>query len=72
MVDHPNARNVRTRVEITNGAYLNVVEVETDLAINFGHPNFDRAAFDALSAACGSYFNENKMKVDRLDIVEVK
>jgi hypothetical protein len=65
----PHVSFVSFAVEITPADTTDVMVVETDLHLNSGHPDYDAAAVQRLTAAAQSYLAANAKRVTHIRLV---
>lgn len=71
-VNHPNAKNIWTTIEIDKDGVVTVLVVETDLELNAADPAFDVAKVDALIDAATKSFAASGGTIDRVHLVPVR
>lgn len=71
-VNHPNAKNIWTTIEVDKEGVETVLVVETDLELNAAAPAFDVAKVDALIDAATKSFAASGGTIDRVHLVPVR
>ncbi|HEX7788965.1 MAG TPA: hypothetical protein VF467_00360 [Afipia sp.] len=71
-VEHPNAKNIWTTIEVDKDGVETVLVVETDLELNASGSAFDVAKVDALIAAAMKSFAVSGGTVDRVRLVPIR
>lgn len=71
-VEHPNAKNIWTTIEVDKDGVETVLVVETDLELNASGPAFDVAKVDALIDAAMKSFAVSGGTVDRVRLVPMR
>lgn len=71
-INDPNAKSIRTTIEIDKDGVETVLVVETDLELNAAAPAFDVAKVDALIEAAMKSFAASGGTIDRVHLVPVR
>lgn len=71
-VEHPNAKNIWTTIEVDKDGVETVLVVETDLELNASGSAFDVAKVDALIDAAMRSFAVSGGTVDRVRLVPIR
>ena len=71
-INHPNAKNIWTTIEIDRDGVETVLVVETDLELNAADPAFDVVKVDALIDAATKSFAASGGTIDRVHLVPVR
>ncbi len=71
IINHPNAKNVLTTLDLQGGVSFTVVVVETDLALNTGDPRYNASKVKGLAETATHALADNNYEADMIRLVEL-